>query len=87
MSQNGWTHPLAADGKKYPTLKASIIKAIHGLRHSFISILMDSGYSPKSIQILPGHDVMAATMSYAKAFDTLQNQAIEYISSFQRERL
>ena len=54
----------------------------HGLRHSFISILMDAGYNPKAIQVLSGHDVMAATMSYAKAFDTIQNQMIEYISAF-----
>ncbi len=54
----------------------------HGLRHSFISILMDAGYNPKAIQVLSGHDVMATTMSYAKAFDTIQNQMIEYISAF-----
>ena len=54
----------------------------HGLRHSFISILIDAGYNPKAVQTASGHDVLTTTMNYAKAFDPVQTQMIDYISAF-----
>ena len=54
----------------------------HGLRHSFISILIDAGYNPKAVQTASGHDVLTTTMNYAKAFDPVQTQMIDYISGF-----
>lgn len=54
----------------------------HGLRHSFISILIDAGYNPKAVQAASGHDVITTTMNYARTFDPVQNQMIEYISEF-----
>lgn len=54
----------------------------HGLRHSFISILLEAGYNEKAVQTASGHENLSTTMNYAKSFRSTQDQMIDYISQF-----
>ena len=80
IDPNYITHEFAKLVKKNKLPKLTF----HGLRHSFISILMDAGYDIKAIQTAAGHDIAATTLSYAVAYDSEQIEMINYISSFMK---
>ena len=80
IDPNYITHVFAKLVKKNKLPKLTF----HGLRHSFISILLDAGFDLNSVQTAAGHDIAATTLSYAAAYDSEQIEMIDYISSFMK---
>ena len=54
----------------------------HGLRHSFITILLEKNYPAKAVQKASGHTILSTTYEYSAVSEEVSKSMIDMTSSF-----
>ena len=60
---------------------------IHDLRHSYISLLIDMGYSAVAIADRVGHESIDITYNYAHLFPSTQDDMADKLNNFRKEAI